>query len=388
MGYYFMWLLGSFSFGAASRIGAGARLLFLEFLLKGGFFVAGAILYFGDRSLFSEFVYLNSSFTLFYNAAAFGLPFLHARELHRNADFSVRRLTPLAVFCVCAVTLFMFAFSTHALVAAAAGAMIVADVVYSRYRITRGAPIFVVLSISGFIILVSNILSGLWGSVDLRYVGILISGVLLMPVLVQLLVSGWHSDVAIESRWRLIGDGASFSVTHALFWVRNGLDKIILFPLLSVDEYSRYGAVFFVLSACQTVLTSLLRILQKWIFDLAESEISRIRTVHIAIFCLAVVLLSFAALAGAGYVTILALGGFVHLFNQVIVNFLNYRRPVFVYTSANVAVSVMFGASLFLIGPSVMVISYLFCLSNVLLCLIYLLALGGTNLRTHVAAGE
>lgn len=348
------------------------RVIGLEILLKGGFFLSGLVIYARSKDAFSSFTLLNATFTLAYNVIALGIPFIYAREIHRNTEYSIYQLWPVAGLSLVAFLAGSFVFPAYILYLLAGACMLIVDTVYSRYRISNAATLGVVLSVSGLVVFGGNLVAAILLDEDWRYYGIVGSGAAAILFLAFVRPSWPAWEKLKRAKFRDFIDGLSFGATHALFWVRNGLDKIILFPLVASDEYARYGLLFFFVAAFQTGWTSVLRILQKRIFDLIE----RRRSEFVAYYLLFVVASGAAGMCFLSfrldYGYLIALGAATHFGNQVFVNLLNYSYPIFYYSAANALVAFLYVGALKAVGVSIYALAQMFALSNFALALLYI----------------
>lgn len=349
------------------------RLSSLEVLLRGGFFISGIIIYYSSSSVFSQFIFLNSIFTLAYNTVALGTPFLIAKILHREHVGSLWKLRDLWIlgFILCCAGLFIF--PLYSLYLLAGFAMMMSEVAYSAFRMAGSKRIFLALLISGSLLFALNIASGIFLFVDLRYFGILLSVLVLALYLhrdVAKLVNAVFIDRRLAKDFFL--DGLSFGFTHVLFWTRNGLDKVILFPILASEEYAIYGMYFFVVAAVQAIWTSFLRVLQKYIFGFIEGRFCfflKVQTLTVLFLAISVGLCEVFEMS---YGIIILVGAMIHFSNQLLVVLLNYLFPVALYAAANLFVAAGYLLVIWVLPIDVRLLALLFAGSNISLSLLYL----------------
>ncbi len=355
----------------------------LELLLKGGFFVSGAILYLTDKPSFNNFTLLNSIFTLSYNVTALGLPFLYSRRLHRSPGSTIWDFRWLISISLSILILSCVLFPSNNLYIIAAFAMIIVDIIYSNFRILSDRTLFFVLCAAGVVIFSGNLVAGVTHSENWRYFAIVLAAVtaVLLAIRSKSLIFK-RSGSALPDK-RDIADGLSFGVTHGLFWIRNGLDKLILFPIISSGEYSKYALYFFVVSGIQTAWTSLIRIFQKHIFDALTNHYSKFVRVYILWNCVLALLAAAVIYSGIDYGYTIFIGAIIHFANQIFVNLVNYAYSAAYYTISNLFVAFIYVFSLYLMGVSVHLMAQMFTISNLILggCYILLVVTKKPNVR-------
>ena len=348
------------------------QIVCLEFALKGGFFVSGLMIYISSKESFANFTFLNSLFTLAYNGIALGLPFIFARELHKDISFSILSLFPAITVSMILFILSCVVFPQYALYSTAALFMVAVDTIYSEFRICMLRRLAFILGMAGAIVFSGNILAGALLDENWRYYGIVASGAVAVVLTVPRKFAVPAGQAVKRADLRNLLDGLGFGATHALFWVRNGLDKILLFPLIGSEEYAHYGLLFFFVAVFQTAWTSFIRMAQRKIFDYVATSYQKILRLFRYFVAGATIISAVLVLFHLEYSYIVAAGALVHFGNQVFVNVLNYRLPVYYYSISNAVVAASYLLILGALGVSVYNLSALYMASNLLLAVIYI----------------